>query len=515
MRRALALTVCSVLLSALAPGMSGNTLAKSPLPPKSALGDATVLAVIDFGFSPYHWDFLASKMPQHQDRSPSNDLPLSKAPHTWLPGFPEPGKAFSSYKKLNLSLDGKNASTPLTVPYQKDKPKWDAIRKSDSKSINYYWMPGTKVIGAITFGSGKIHAPSSAHGMGSTSVSTGNIHGTCPECLMFFVDLNGATPTEGEAAIDWVMDQPWIDAVTNSYGYSTAYRDRYYDGSSTGLQRRASDRGQTIFFSAGNGNDGSFVAPNSTMFSSQEGPDWIVTVGAVSPDDHASYTGAGKPADVAGIGLSYPAAYGATTVSGRGPNGFSGTSNATPTIAGTYLRALYLARVALPGQSRIQSGGVIARGPKYRCAAKRRKCELADGKLTAAELRTRLFHGAVHTPNGMTAGTLGGHAPPIGEEEFLNEGHGSYFARETGKKSDWLKEFARVIDPLLGRAKTLVRPDGEREYMIVDSYCRQHVWGSWKGGYYIAGKTQLPGNDPMYPYRSAWASSCETLKRPG
>ena len=64
-----------------------------------------------------------------------------------------------------------------------------------------------------------------------------------------------------------------------------------------------------------------------------------------------------------------PSAYGATRVSTKGPSGFSGTSNATPTVAGTYARALYLARRAMPGASKVQSRGLIARG-SYRCGVR-------------------------------------------------------------------------------------------------------------------------------------------------
>jgi hypothetical protein len=503
LRRARSLViVASLVAGALGAIPSPSSSAKAP----DGRGDATVVAVIDGGLVPYHWDFVASKMPQATDKDPSNDLPLDTAPDKWLPGFPAPAKAFSSYNRFELTLDEDNPDTAVASLDGADKPKWDAVKPSTPKDINYYWMPGTKVIGAIEFGGGKIHGTPTSHGNGTTSVSVGNLHGTCPECLLLFI--NGAS----EEAIEWAMDQPWIDAITNSYGFSAAYRDRIYSGSDVEAQRDASHRGQTIFFSAGNGQDGAFVVPNTTSFSSQEGPDWIVTVGAVSPGNHASYTGHGKPADIAGIGSRYPAAYGSTTVGGTGTGGFGGTSNATPTIAGTYARALYLARRDLAGPSSVQRDGVIARGGGFKCGAARFDCELGDGKLTAVELRTRLFHGAVHTPAGMTPGPQGiGELPPVGEDEFLNEGHGSYFARETGKVKAWLKEFERVIAPLEGRRKALKRPDGEREWMIVDSYCRQAHWGLWRNGYYVHGKTKLPGSDPNYPMRSAMEEACKQI----
>jgi hypothetical protein len=482
-------------------GVAAPTVGNTPR--AGGPGDAVVVAVIDFTFSPYHWDFLASKMPQHLDRAPGNDLPLDRPPHAWLPGFPRPS-AFASYSALELSLEERDASRPVEPLAEGDRPVWESVKQSTADELYYYWLPGTKVIGALAFGSTKINGSTSAHGTGTTSVSVGNLHGACPECLLVFIDISGQQ--DGEAAIDWALRQPWIDVITNSYGFSLLLRDRLYSGSNTELQRRATERGQTIFFSAGNGQDGAFVVPNTTYYSSQEGPDWIVTVGAVSPGNHGSYTGHGRPADIAGLGGSYPSAYGSPTVGGTGPSGFGGTSNATPTIAGMYARSLYLARAAMGGAGRVQTAGVIARGA-FQCGAVRRHCELGDGKLTAAELRRRLFHGAVHTPVGLTTPVGIGDAPPVGEDEFLSEGHGTYTVREQGEEV-YSAELERIIGPLFGRAETLKRPNGERAWFIVDSFCRQHLWGSWTGGYYVDGRTELPGSDPDWPLRSAIEATC-------
>jgi hypothetical protein len=289
-----------------------------------------------------------------------------------------------------------------------------------------------------------------------------------------------------------------------------------------------------VFFSGGNGSENAMTVPNPTYMSSQKGPDWLITVGGVNAGgdnyydnplrgqaDHASYWGAGKPVDVAGVAFDYPAASHATTVSETGGaglpgfgSGFSGTSNAAPTIAGHYARSLYLSRLALDGPSRTQRNGVVATGGGFRCGATRPDCELRDGMLTAAELRTRLLHGPIHTPAGMTTLAHGAHTPPIGEDELMNEGHGTYFARESGKDADWLKEFERIIGPILGRAETLERPAGEREWMVVDSYCRQSIWGSWTGGYYVEGKTELPGPDPSFPVRSMLEQTCPSMTPP-
>ena len=480
--------------------------------------DVTVVATIDFNFVPYHWDFLASKMPQALDKNTSNDLPLDRPPHEWLPGFPTPGKAFKSYNRFDLTLDEKNPDTPLIGLDGQDKAEWDKVKKSTYDDVNYYWMPGTKVIGAVEFGPGKLHGTSQNHGMGVTSVSVGNIHGTCPECLLVFINLDNGNTAD---AIRWAMDQPWIDVISNSYGRGIA---KVYNGPGLEESKVASERGQSVVFSAGNGVENAFTVTNSTYASAEKGPDWMITVGAVSPgadnpygpaigSEHSSFVGAGKPVDVAGLGLSYPSAYRADTVSGTGTSGFSGTSNAAPTIAGTYARALYLARLELDGPSRIQKNGVIATGAPYQCGSARPNCELKDGRLTAVELRNRLFKGAIHTAGGTTT-FVGGNVPPVGEEEFMSEGHGTYFARETQKDKDWLKEFARITGPLFGTAKELKRPAGEEDWMIVDSFCRQEIWGAWGDGYYNIDKTALPGPDPAFPVRSSLEQSCPGIPQP-
>ena len=499
--------------------------------------DAVVIAVIDSGISPYHWDFLASKMPQAKTATKSDDLPLTKAPHTWLKGFPSP-KKFGSYQPLKLTLDGKNAKADQQKLFERDEDRWLDVEQSTKADPAYYWLPGTKVIGALTFGAGSgapIRGTGVAeHGQGTASVSVGNLYGSCPECLLVFIQAGSGGSYE--AAIEWAEQQPWIDAISNSYGLSTTpvARDRVYAGSDTTMQQRATQRGQEIFFSAGNGVLNDFVTPNGTLMSSQEGPDWIVTVGATDPEN-VDYSGAGKPADIAGIGTLYPSAYSGATVTGSG--NFSGTSNATPTVAGTYGRALWKARQALGGPSRVQKGGVVAVGKKVTCGRARTKCELGDGKLTRRELETRLFEGATPTKGGFAGRRtvpgsvlglqpipppVGGApvpfvtTPPIADERMASEGYGTYRAKLDGP-AKWEKEFrARFWDVLTGAAAAPKRPAGEVDWFRVDSQCRQHIWGDWKQGAYLdATRTPLPAPDPAaWPTRTVIQVGCQALVAP-
>lgn len=475
------------------------TATQETAPTLEAADDVVVIAVVDGGINPYHLDWAASTMPQHLDDDPTNDLPLTETPAAWLPGFDAPSGGVHALN-LTLPTDPKADVAELLA---KDASAIDGIAQSSGEDVHLYYIPGTKIVGVVDFaGSGAI-TNSGAHGAKAASVSTGNVYGSCPECLLVFVN------NAGEAGLEWAASQDWIDVVTNSYGFSTVNRDRLYSGSDVELQRTAIERGQAIFFSAGNGQENAFLVPNPTLFSSQEGPDWIITVGAVGPNGRASYTGHGKPADVASIGSSYPS-QGGTTPDGEGT--FGGTSSATPTSAGTYARALHWAREALAGPSRVQANGTIAQGEPIACGAAYAQCELADGILTGQELRTRFLHGAVHTPLGVSVVDQV-NLPPLGEDEFVSEGHGTYFGRMDGDET-WNAELARITGPLVGETTPLVRPDGEAEWMTVDSWCRQHLWGAWSQGYYVEGNSTLPGPDPLWPLRTAILTACPHLFPP-
>jgi hypothetical protein len=266
-------------------------------------------------------------------------------------------------------------------------------------------------------------------------------------------------------------------------------------------------------FSAGNGIENGFLVPYSTLTSSLKGPDWVITVGATLPPGSTA-SGSGKPVDVSGIGTRYPSAYKGETVTGG--ERFSGTSNAAPTVAGTYARGLFLARKAMAGPSRTQAQGVVSVG-KARCGRARPACEVGDGRLTAVELRDRLLKGAKSTGAGTDAtayvsenGMLP--LPRVADEHYANEGHGTYYARLRGDDEMWLAEFDQFFGPVVGTRAALKRPADEAAWFVVDSWCRQHVFGAWSGGYFRTGKTPLPGPDPVAaPVRTAYAAACNGL----
>lgn len=471
-----------------------------PDPTTTEADDAVVIAVVDSGFSPYHLDFRADLMPQHLDGDPSNDLPLDTDPADWLPGYADAvGVASTGAIDLTLTTD---TSVPIEQLEDADNAH-DQLPQSSNGDVHMRHIPGTKIVGALDFGGGTdgFFGANNSHGNGTSTVSAGTIHGTCPECLVVLIRYGG---DDREAASNWAMNQPWIDVVTNSFGFSTLMRDRIYAGSDTDLQRQASERGQTIFFSAGNGQANAFVAPNTTYQSSQEGPDWIITVGATDTDGR-EYTGTGKAADISSIGTGYPAGYGGATINGSG--NFSGTSNATPVAAGTYARALYDLRAAMAGPSRIQRGGVISVGAMS-CGSAVADCAVADSEVDATEMRFGFLHAASQTDPGLRPGQVGVTTPAVDEVEYASEGHGTLFGR-LPDNFRWLEEVAAVVEPLTGVRAPLDRPQAEHDWFVVDSWCRQEIHGGWDGGYWVEGETELP--TVSGPLTTAMATACPTV----
>ncbi len=68
-----------VALALLALSIAAVPAAAAPTKEGPAPRDATVVAVIDSGFNPYHHDWAAATTP--------GDFPLDRAPQRWLPGF--------------------------------------------------------------------------------------------------------------------------------------------------------------------------------------------------------------------------------------------------------------------------------------------------------------------------------------------------------------------------------------------------------------------------------------------
>lgn len=483
--------VLVLLLAATLAGCADGDVAETPSsdgPSLDGRGDVTVVAILDSGFNPYHWDFSAEHMPQHMNEDPSDDLPLDEDPATWLPGHPG-ADAFASYQRMELTLAPENPEAVPEQLYNTDADAWSAVQEGSPSNVHMNWIPGTKVVGFVDF-TGNGGFATGSHGVGTTGVSVGNLHGTCPSCVFVFV--NGYS----DEAVSWVAEQDWIDVQTNSWGYSTVLLEKVWAGCDQATQRAGVERGQQIFFSGGNGMANAFDAPVPTLYSCQKASDWIVTVGA-NTRDGATFTGSGKPVDVANVGTSYPSQGGDTVT---GDDTFSGTSNAAPTTAGLYAQALYDIRHALPGSSRMQHNGTIATGLAG-CGDVNPDCALADGSLTVHELRRALFAAAQMQNYGVATLTETATVPvTTAEWALMSEGHGSFF----GHIGDPSAEVARIVDIASGNLENHIEPEVEAFAKAV-SYCTQQVWGTWDHG---AWQGESLDADPQWPLRTWLQTLC-------
>jgi hypothetical protein len=510
-------------------GGGGDDLETFPGAKPGWMDDAVVIAVIDFGFNPYHVEWDAAQHPANRDGDPATDFAFDRPPHEYLSGFPQPD-AFGHYGALETSraTDLDQLSWKLA---REDKDKWDEFQGSSVDNVSYYWLPDTKVIGLVSFSSSSAPAPvanSTAHGSRVASVTAGSFYGSCPECLLVFIQ-------HGPGALEWANSQSWIDVVTNSYGSSGAVacaadecvypsvdsnvwaRTHIYAGDDGRLAQEATERGQTTVFSAGNGLRNSYNIPTTPFTSSQRGPDWILRVGAIYHDTQNAPMGVGKPVDVASLGTAYPS-QGHPLVTSSGT--MSGTSNAAPVTAGMLARVLFEARLAMEGPSRTQEDGIVAVGA-FECAQANPDCALGGGVLTRADLVERFLHSAVpvveewqpRMTNVCTPSPLPGvcewlGVPVVHEEmSLMVEGHGVFFGRFHGT-AHWWEEITRVMDQLSGAEAHEPRRDGEAEWFQVISYCNQMFWGQWENGHWVPGD-QLPGPDPSWPTRTALAEGCE------
>jgi hypothetical protein len=322
------------------------------------------------------------------------------------------------------------------------------------------------------------------------------------------VVLVGGTSTE---ALRWAISQPWIDVVTNSYGKSmTPYvppapisvRDNMYWGAPVADTRIASERGQTIVFSSGNGLANSYDVPMFTYWSSEKGPDWMVTVGAASPGTNQTYLGAGKPVDVSGIGRTYPST-GGITAAGIGFH--SGTSNAAPMVAGYLATTTQAAREALGSTGPQQADGAVARGEPVACGPEHAGCPLGDGVLTRAELEKVVLETALPTEIRVGAETYP--MVPTTPASYHYQGRGVFFGRI---RDSWAGEREHMVGVLTGAIAPHRRPEAESNWFVVGSKCRQRLWGSWAYGVYQGVEAELdPVDDPLATTFDAWCSQLE------
>lgn len=335
----------------------------------------SVVAHIDTGVNPYSAAF--------RDRSAL----AYKHPSTYIPGFPADAKA------LRLTLD---------VPYEKamerDADTWKLVRRGD-----LYWIPGTKIIGAISFGAGGTNCPIAKpppaniissgqcketvilddHGHGSMTGSraTGVARSLAPGARLVSIEGLGAT------GVKWAAEQGWIDVQTNSWlsfippPIPSAVSDAFAEAT------------KSTFTMAASGNGTAYItgfAPTPTYLLSTA-PPGVVLVGGHDNGKTTLWSGA-PPHVVADAYAGFTAIAGSIEKMRPDPMACC-TSAASPYAAGGAAALVEEARRLLEDRTTGTTNGVLARGD--RCIP---QGPLADGDFTLDELGDVFFHTAQARP---------------------------------------------------------------------------------------------------------------------
>lgn len=394
-----------------------------------------VIAIIDSGVNPYHSEFRDARFDAHPAQY-INDYPPTAI-------------------ELSLALDAPTFKAATVL----DEAAW-----ADVTTGKLYWIPGTRIIGAISmdpYGATPI-LDEDGHGTATASDAAGATVGTCPECLIVVIE------GPGDAALEWAFEQTWIDVVSNSWTFCVpapqlgcsadpgVVPSLVYDASST---REAVEAGQEVLFAAGNGVLNAFDAPTLTYLHAQTGPDWILTVGSSDATNSARTVGTGRPFDVTSYGVNWR---GASHQSMNSIHTFSGTSAATPVVAGAYGQILMTVRQAMGDTMEgPRPGAVVAAGTAFSGFA-------SDGKLTRAEAERALLVTAKTDGASATANPAG---LPGGPASFIYSGYGLINAASA----------ADAIKVALGEMAAPSRP-AEDLWASVDSEIRQALYGPWEPG---------------------------------
>ncbi|MDQ3991683.1 MAG: S8/S53 family peptidase [Actinomycetota bacterium] len=297
----------------------------------------SVVAVIDSGINPYHVDF---RVPEDEDLHGVH-------PSEFIEGYPKDAPA------LELTFDAPN----LAAARSADQATWGSIGRGALVSF-----AGTNVIGAVNV-SGSSPWDADGHGTSVASAAGGRLYGQDPDRVLLVSVSGGST-----GGIRWAAEQPWIDAITNSY---LAVTVPYTLSAAT---RDAVSRGKVVCFSSGN-----YVVqpmPNDT-----KGPSWHFYVGAVDHETRTEEYYSSSPADVmAPVGGPL-----ATNSSLEATSGGRGTSFAAPRACGLVASTIAKVRGLL---------GDFREGPhEDRALAKGEpgKGSLDDGRLTRVEVEDALM----------------------------------------------------------------------------------------------------------------------------
>ena len=316
----------------------------APLPTPTAATQAAphvVIAVVDTGINPYHEFFRAPALADH--------------PSTWLPGYP------AGATSVHLTLGAADLATALAA----DAAAWNGLQRSAYNggrgfAAHLYHFPGTRVVGAITFGEyGDAFTPPGAtpvldeHGHGTRSAGLAlGANLSAPEGNVLVVAIEVA---QGQAhhGIRWAAREPWIDAISVSMGaLANAPQPASLIGDRRGMESalgEAARAGKPVLMASGNGVSGTALAPDhcSTYTSAFTGPVAATRIGAADPASGNPTWWHCLPVD----------AVARTDVAAPRGDALAGAKESTGTSAATPNAAAHLARLLLDAR---QAGVAVA-----------------------------------------------------------------------------------------------------------------------------------------------------------
>jgi hypothetical protein len=336
----------------------------------------TVVAHIDTGVNPYNKNF--------RDRSPL----AYRHPSTYIAGFPKDAQAL----KLHLDM-------PYDKAVEADADLWKTVKRG-----SLYWIPGTKIIGAISFGAGGTSCPETVmlpvvsgqfqgdcsehvilddagHGSMTASRSTGLLTSLAPDARLVTIEGLGAT------SVRWAADQGWIDVQTNSWlslvppPVPSGVTDAFAEAATKMVTFAASGNGSA--FVAG-------VAPTPTYLLSTAPPGVILVGGH---DNGKMTLWAGAPPHVVADAYAGPTAIFNSSTEVKPDPIACCTSAASPYAAGGAAALIQEARRILNDRTAGVHDGILAEG----CPTVKQG-PLEDGDLTVDELKDVLFHTAEAFP---------------------------------------------------------------------------------------------------------------------
>ncbi|MDQ3914414.1 MAG: S8/S53 family peptidase [Actinomycetota bacterium] len=365
--------VCAALVAAAAVAPSAGAA-----PPKRAPRPEAVVALIDTGINPYS--------PAFRDTSPL----ARRHPSTYLPGYPKDAIA------LRLTL-----GAPYEEAFERDEAVWKSIQ-----SGKLYWIPGTRIVGAVSMGAGGTSCPSPVqvppvgaflqgqcaehkilddHGHGSMTASraAGAPSSLAPGARIVAIEGLGAR------SVEWAADQGWIDVQSNSW------LSLVPPPAPSGVTEAFSRAATKMLTLAASGNGTAYlagVAPTPTYLLSTA-PPGVVLVGG--HDNGKTTLWSGSPPHVVADAYAGMTAIARSLEEMRPDPIACCTSAASPYAAGGALAVIAEARRLLGSGFTGVRDGVVACGRAGTVA----KGPLDDGVFTLEELKDLFLHTAEALPS--------------------------------------------------------------------------------------------------------------------